>query len=89
MSDAASSIATHPSPVPLPPPPTVTAPPAATPAPQEFVVLTQPVTIQIHYGSTTLPPSTRLPVVSRDSATVMVHYLDQVYPIPAASTDAP
>jgi len=62
--------------------------PAAKPQLQEFVVLTQPLTIRIPYGSTTLPPGTRLLVASRDGANVTVRYLDQVYSIPAASTSA-
>lgn len=62
--------------------------PAATPEAQEqFVVLTQPVTIRIFYGTTTLAPGTRLQVVSRDAGTVNVRYMDQVYPIPAASAE--
>jgi hypothetical protein len=64
--------------------------PAVTPnasAQKQFVILTQPVKIEIPYGQTVLPRGTRLPVVSRDATTVTVRYLDGVYAIPIASTD--
>jgi hypothetical protein len=73
-------------------PPPVAAPPAPltpipTTTPQEFVTITQPVTIKIPYGITVLQPGMRLPIVSHDAQTVHVRYLDQIYPIPVTSTD--
>ena len=71
--------------------------PAATPAPVttapipstsgQFVTLTRPVPVQIPYGATTLPPGTKLQVLSRDQQTVDVRYLDSRYTIPISSTD--
>lgn len=84
-----SNIATQPSPTAAA---TSTASPASTavaiPGPQEFIVLTRPVTIQVPYGVTTLAAGTKLPVVSRDASTVNVRYLEQVYPVPAAATES-
>ncbi|MGI8431890.1 MAG: hypothetical protein ACR2MW_06325 [Chthoniobacterales bacterium] len=58
----------------------------ATPAPQ-FATLVAPVKIKIPYGETILPRGTRLPVVTRNGATVTVQYLGQTQIIPLASTD--
>jgi hypothetical protein len=66
------------------------APEPATPSAVETestVTLTQPVTIKIAYGETTLPAGTKLPVVSRDGQTVLVRYMGQVYPLPLSRTD--
>src|SRR5207237_1333269 len=72
--------------------PPIAAPPAPltpipTAVPQEFVTITQPITIQIPYGTTVLQSGTRLPIVSRDTQTVLVNYMNQIYPIPITSTD--
>ena len=55
--------------------------------PPQFVTITQPVKIKILYGETVLQRGLRLPVVSQDSTTVTVKYLDGTYQIPIASTD--
>lgn len=70
--------------IPAPPPPLT---PLPTTTPQDFVTITQPVTIQIPYGTTVLHPGMKLPIISRDAQTVHVRYLDQIYPIPITSTD--
>ena len=69
--------------------PSIAAPltPIPTATPHEFVTLTQPVTIQIPYGTTVLHPGMKLPIISRDALTVHVHYMDEVYAIPITSTD--
>jgi hypothetical protein len=54
--------------------------PTPTAVPQEFV------TIQIPYGTTVLQPGMKLPVISRDSRTVRVRYMDEVYAIPISTT---
>jgi hypothetical protein len=54
----------------------------------EFVTLTRPVTIQVPYGTTVLKPGMKLPVLSRDSQSVDVRYLDARYSIPISSTDS-
>ena len=66
--------------------PAVPAVPSAT-APQQYVTILRAVKIKIPHGETVLPRGTRLAIVSRDSTTVMVRYLDNTYPIPIASTD--
>jgi hypothetical protein len=66
--------------------PTAPAVPSA-PAPQQYVTILRAVKIKVPYGETILPRGTRLPIVSRDATTVMVRYLDSIYPIPIASTD--
>jgi hypothetical protein len=74
-----------------PTPASVAPPPAAiaqpTSAPEQFVTITQPVTIQIPHGTTVLQPGIRLPILSRDSQSVDVRYLDARYAIPISSTD--
>jgi len=73
-------------PVPGPAPEVATpAVPAATP--QKFVTILRAVKIKIPYGETVLQRGTRLPIISQDATTVTVRYLDNVYPIPIASTD--
>jgi endonuclease/exonuclease/phosphatase family metal-dependent hydrolase len=62
----------------------VTAPP---PVVQQFVTLTQPVRIKIPYGETILPRGLKLPVVSHDTQTVTVRYLDGTQTIPITATD--
>jgi hypothetical protein len=61
--------------------------PIPTTTAQEFVTITQPVTIQIPYGTTVLQPGMKVPVISRDAQTVHVRYMDEIYPIPITSTD--
>jgi hypothetical protein len=79
---ATSSVAkiSAPSPIAIPQPQ-----PTGTPA--QFVTLTKPVPVQIPYGSTILPPGTKLQLLSRDAQTVDVRYLDSRYTIPISSTD--
>jgi hypothetical protein len=67
-----------------PPPATI---PQATAAPDQFVTITQPVTVEIPYGTTVLQPGMRLPILSRDSQSVDVRYLDARYAIPISSTN--
>lgn len=70
------------------PPPVVASTPAAAPNPSaQFVTLTRPVPVQVPYGSTTLPPGTKLQVLSREGQTVDVRYQDSRYTIPISSTD--
>src|ERR1051326_7587413 len=64
------------------PPPPSPAPAAAIPqatAPEQFITLTRPVTIQIPFGTTVLQPGTKLPILSRDSQNVDVRYMDARY----------
>jgi len=64
------------------------APPASTqPQSPQSVTLTQPVVLQIEYGSVTLPVGTRLQFVSRDAANVRVRYMGSDQLIPISSTD--
>jgi hypothetical protein len=69
--------------------PQLTPPPAATPvaAQPEFVTITKPVAIRIPFGTTVLQPGLKLPFVSRDTQTVHVRYMDEVYSIPIEDTD--
>jgi hypothetical protein len=69
------------------PPPIAIPQPQPTGAPAQFVTLTKPVPVQIPYGSTILPPGTKLQLLSRDAQTVDVRYLDSRYTIPILSTD--
>jgi len=79
--------------VPVAPTPLTIFSPATTPIPQatgafeQFVTLTKTITIQVPYGTTLLQAGTRLPVLSRDSQTVDVRYMDARYTIPVSSTD--
>ena len=87
-----SSITAAPTPpISEPAPANVASPPATIPqptaAPEQFVTITKPVTIQIPHGSTVLQPGTKLPVLSRDSQSVDVRYMDARYAIPVSSTD--
>lgn len=70
----------------MPTPPPV-APVAVPNSAGQFVTLTRPVPVQIPYGATTLPPGTKLQVLSRDQQTVDVRYQDSRYTIPISSTD--
>ncbi|HZR78172.1 MAG TPA: hypothetical protein VFA58_03140, partial [Chthoniobacterales bacterium] len=63
----------------------VTNPAAATG--EQFVTLTRAVTVQVSHGSAVLQPGMKLPVLSRDSTTVDVRYMDARYTIPISSTD--
>jgi hypothetical protein len=69
-------------------------PPVAAPIPQptatseQFVTLTKPVTIQVPYGTTVLQPGMKLPVLSRDSQSIDVRYMNARYAIPITSTDS-
>jgi hypothetical protein len=63
------------------------APTVAIATPPQFITITQPVTIQIPYGTTVLSAGMKLPVVSRDAAAVRVRYLNDVYAVPIAATD--
>ena len=67
---------------------TVTTPvPQTTNNGEQFVTLTRPVPIQIPNGTTVLQAGMRLPVLSRDSQTVDVRYMDARYSIPISCTD--
>jgi hypothetical protein len=74
-----------------PTPASVAPPPATIPQPtttaEQFVTITQPVTVQIPHGTTVLQPGMRLPILSRDSQSVDVRYLDARYAIPISSTN--
>lgn len=61
--------------------------PAPSTAAAQLVTIMQPVTIQIPYGHTMLPRGMKLPIVSRDSNTVNVRYLGEVYPVALSATD--
>ncbi len=61
--------------------------PQPTATPEQFVTITRPVTVQVPYGTAVLQPGIRLPVLSRDSQTVDVRYMNAKYTIPMASTD--
>ncbi len=58
---------------------------SASPAVAQFVVLTRPVKISIVYGETVLPAGLRLAVVSTDSSTVRVQYLNDVQALPVSA----
>ena len=66
----------------------VTKPPPSTasPAPQ-MVTLLRPVMLQVQYGSITLPAGTKLQVVKRHGADVIVRYMDAEHAIPISETD--
>jgi len=72
-------------PPPVPSPPLVTFSPPV--APEQFVTITKPVTVQVPHGTAVLQPGMRLPILSRDSQNVDVRYLDARYAIPVLSTD--
>jgi hypothetical protein len=60
--------------------------PATSPPPAPgFIVLTQPVKVKIAYGETILPAGMRLPIVSSDTTSVRVNYMDEVQTIPIAA----
>jgi hypothetical protein len=85
------------SPASAPPSPTASIPsstsaptlPRASPSPQQpqFTTTTKPVKIKILYGETIIPAGTRVRVLSHDTQTVTVSYLDGTYAIPISSTD--
>lgn len=70
-----------------PPRPAITVPNSATAPTQQFATITQPVKIKIPYGETVLPRGLKLAVLSRNTQTVTVKYLDGTQIIPIASTD--
>jgi hypothetical protein len=82
---AASSATPVPSVAPEVKTPVSAAPVSATPP--QFVTTTQPVTINIMYGRTAIPPGTKLQFVSRDAQSVTVRYMGEKYSIPISSTD--
>ena len=51
------------------------------------VTITRSTTITIPYGKSTLTPGMRLPVASREGATVLVRYMGGVYAVPLSATD--
>lgn len=53
----------------------------------QFVTITKPTKIKILYGETMIPAGARLRVLSHDTQTVTVSYLDGTYAIPISSTD--
>jgi hypothetical protein len=71
---------------PIAPPATSSVPPT-TNTDEQFITLTKPVTIQVPYGTAVLPAGTKLQVLSRDSQSVDVRYLDARYTIPISSTN--
>jgi hypothetical protein len=88
--DGAAPTAVIPSVAPsvAPPPIQATTPVSSgSSAPQQFVILTQPVKIKIPYGETVLPRGMKLPIVSRNAQTVVVKYLDETPAIPISATD--
>src|SRR5204862_5423928 len=76
-----------PTPASIAPTPATIPQPTSSAATEQFVTITKPVAIQIPHGSTVLQPGTRLPILSRDSNSVDVRYLDSRYTIPISSTD--
>lgn len=93
VSPAVSPASVQPPPPPgasVPSPTIAPATPPIIPQPRpqsQFVTITKPVKIKILYGETMIPAGTRLRVVSHDTQTVTVSYLDGTYAIPIASTD--
>ena len=89
--DAAAPLPTaSPSPtpsLPAPSPKTILTQLPSPSAPRDVVTITQPVRIKIPYGETVIPRGTKLPVVTHDTKTVRVRYLNAIYPIPITSTD--
>jgi hypothetical protein len=65
---------------------TFAATPVPTTTPEQFVTITQPITIKIPYGTTVVLRGTKLPVQSRDAQTVRVRYVNAEYAIPTPST---
>lgn len=74
-----------PTPASVAPPPAPISQPTTTT--EQFVTITKPVTVEIPHGTTVLQPGMRLPVLSRNSQSVDVRYLDARYAIPISSTD--
>jgi hypothetical protein len=61
--------------------------PPATKAPARFVTLTQDVSVQLAYGTVTLPAGTRLEFVSSDSSEVHIRYMNTEQAIPISAVD--
>jgi len=51
------------------------------------VTLTRSISVKIPYGTVTLQPGAKLPLISRDGATVRVRYMDSEQIIPISATD--
>ena len=70
-------------------PPAETAKPSrSTPSPgPQMVTLLQPITLQVQYGSITLPAGTKLPLVKRFGVNAIVRYMDAEQAIPVSATD--
>ncbi|MEO7796864.1 MAG: DUF4339 domain-containing protein, partial [Opitutaceae bacterium] len=77
----------------LPTPPTATLPAAGTePAPAAAVtktslVLTKPIEIPSPYGTIKLPAGTLVKLLARQGSSVKVGYLNNIFTVPATSTD--
>ncbi len=70
----------------LTPPATSKSVPTVTPVPST-VTLTRSISVKIPYGAVTLQPGAKLPLISRDGATVRVRYMDTEQIIPISATD--
>ena len=74
----------------LTPPSTSKSVPTVTPVPST-VTLTRSISVKIPYGipygAVTLQPGAKLPLISRDGATVRVRYMDTEQIIPISATD--
>jgi len=70
----------------LTPPATSKSVPTVTPVPST-VTLTRSIFVKIPYGAVTLQPGAKLPLISRDGATVRVRYMDTEQIIPISATD--
>jgi hypothetical protein len=60
--------------------------PTGTPAPVT-ITLTRPISIQIPYGSTTLPSGSRVTLISRSGDKAHILYQNQAYEVPIYATD--
>ena len=70
----------------LTPPSTSKSVPTVTPV-SSTVTLTRSISVKIPYGAVTLQPGAKLPLISRDGATVRVRYMDTEQIIPISATD--
>ena len=61
--------------------------PAPAPTPMRMIMLTQPVSVQVQFGTVTLPAGTKLEFVSRAGGEVHVRYLNSEEMIPISATD--
>ena len=68
------------------PPATSKSVPTVMPLPST-VTLTRSISVKIPYGTVTLQPGAKLPLISRDGATVRVRYMDSEQIIPISATD--